>query len=60
MRSCIVLIAIGAVLLVVGCGDSKSETSASANVKPVPAAPVAPAPVTPPPPEASDTSVVVS
>ena len=60
MRSCIELIAIGAVLLVVGCGDSKSETSAATNVKPVPSAPVAPAPVTPPPPEAPDTSVVVS
>jgi RND family efflux transporter MFP subunit len=60
MRSGIELIAIGAVLLVVGCGDSKSEASAAASAKPVPAAPVAPAPVTPPPPEATDTSVVVS
>jgi RND family efflux transporter MFP subunit len=59
MRSCIELIAIGAVLLV-GCGDSKSEASAAANAKPAPAAPVAPAPVTPPPPEATDTSVVVT
>jgi RND family efflux transporter MFP subunit len=59
MRSCIELIAIGAVLLVVGCGDSKSEASAAANTKPAPAAPVAPAPVAPPP-EATDTSVVVS
>ena len=60
MRSCLELIAIGAVLLVVGCGDSKSETSASANVKPVPAVPAAPAPAAPPPPEAADTAVVVS
>ena len=60
MRSCIELIAIGAVLLVIGCGDSKSETSPAANAKPVPAAPAAPTPAAPPPPEASDTAVVVS
>jgi len=60
MRSWMELLAIGAVLLVVGCGDSSSETSAATNAKPVPAAPAAPAPATPPPPEATDTSVVVS
>ena len=60
MPSCIELIAIGAVLLVIGCGDSKSETSPAANAKPVPAAPAAPAPAAPPTPEATDTSVVVS
>jgi len=60
MRSCIELIAIGAVLLVVGCGDSKSETSAATNPRPAPAASAVPAPAAPPTPEAADTSVVVS
>jgi RND family efflux transporter MFP subunit len=57
MRSCLELVTIVALLLVVGCGDSKSETSPATNAKPVPAAqPLA----TPTPPEATDTSVVVS
>ena len=60
MRSWTELLAIGAVLLVVGCGDSKSETSPATNAKPVPAAPAAPAPAAPPPPESTDTSVAVS
>ena len=60
MRSWMELLAIGAVLLVVGCGDSKSETSPATNAKPVPAAPAAPAPAAPPPPESTDTSVAVS
>jgi len=60
MRSWMKLLAIGAVLLVVGCGDSKSETSAAITAKPAPAAPAAPAAAAPPTPEAADTSVVVS
>ena len=60
MRSWMELLAIGAVLLVVGCGDSSSETSAAITAKPAPAAPAAPAPAAPPTPEAADTSVVVS
>ena len=60
MRSWMELLAVGAVLLVVGCGDSSSETSAATNARPAPAAPAAPAPAAPPPPEATDTSIVVS
>lgn len=60
MRGWIGLFAIGAALLVVGCGDSKSGASAAANAAPAPAAPVAPAPTAPAPPDAAETSVVVS
>ena len=60
MPSRIELVAIGAVLLAAGCRDSKSETSAATNARPVPATTAAPALAAPPPAEATDTSVVVS
>ena len=60
MASRIELIAIGVVLLAAGCRDSKSETSAATNARPVPATTAAPAPAAPPPAEATDTSLVVS
>lgn len=60
MRGWIGLFAIGAALLVVGCGDSKTGTSAAANAAPAPAVPVAPVPAPPAPPDAAETPVVVS
>ena len=60
MASRIELIVIGVVLLAAGCRDSKSETSAATNARPVPVTTAAPAPAAPPPAEATDTSVVVS
>ena len=59
MRSWMKLIAIGTALLVVGCSDSNSGTSAATNTTPVPAAPAAPALATPPA-EAAETSVTIT
>jgi len=59
MRSWIVVAAMGAALLGVGCGEEKPTVSAATNATPAPA-PVVPKATPPPAPEAADTGLIVS